>query len=472
MTSNQVTNSFGLQMATRMSSPQVTAKTDKTDFQSFMSNSEKKLENAEVKTSDAKTASKEEKAVKDEKPEKADKVVTNEKTEKAEPVKETKQPKEEEIDAVTEAVKAIVKAIEEVLGVTEEQLTEALENLGFDMMALLVPENITEVAVEVTGEDSVISLVTNEDLYSKVTELTDKVEETVTDLSKEVNIDPKEFIEAVKASENTAVPEMTIEPEKETDVKMPAITERTFVKEDKPALNDKNLEDKVEIITGNSEDAKAKSFVLTNEAKNETKEEFTSTESETFTKEAEPEIRETPVSFVQNLIDQTKEALNAAPEATVSYTETDARAIMEQMTESIKVLVDAQNTEVSLRLHPESLGNVNVRITAGNEGTLTAQFTAENEAVKAVLESQAIVLKETLEAKGMTIEAVEVMVQSHEFNEDLSNRGERSGQQGSRKNSSRRIDLSALEESEELSPEDNLQKEMMIQNGNTIDYTA
>ena len=471
MTGNQVTNSMGVQMLSRMNSPQVTMKTDKADFQSFMSNSQKKLDSAEVKASDAKTVSKKNETVKIEKPEEPEKIVKNEKTEKVENVKEERQPMDEEIDSVKEAVAEIKEEVEKILNVTEEQLMNALENLGLDVMALLVPENITDVAIEVTGEEDTISLVTNEELYSAVTELTEKVTETVEKLSQELNVDASEFTEAVKevASDNKAA-EVPIE-EHVTDEKPIELLQKP--RQEKNLVKTENtLEDKIEIVNNEPEKAVTRNFSMQAKTGEETKEELATSERETPLKEETTEIKETPFSFVQNLVQKTQEALNTAPETAVSYTETQAKEIMEQMTESIKVTINAETTEVNLRLHPESLGNVNVRIQAGTEGTITAQFSAENEAVKAVLESQAMVLKEALEAKGMTIEAVEVMVGNREFDEDLSERGEKSGQQGSKKSSHRRIDLNAISESEELSAEDTLQREMMIQNGNTIDYTA
>lgn len=125
-----------------------------------------------------------------------------------------------------------------------------------------------------------------------------------------------------------------------------------------------------------------------------------------------------------------------------------------------------------MRLHPESLGTVSVKVSANHEGVLTAQFTAQNESVKAVIESQAIVLKETLEAKGVTVEAVEVLVQSHEFERNLSKGNEGEKNQGEKKQRNlRRIDLSEPVEGTDDS-DDTLIREMMERNGNTVDYSA
>lgn len=67
--------------------------------------------------------------------------------------------------------------------------------------------------------------------------------------------------------------------------------------------------------------------------------------------------------------------------------------------------------------------------------------------------------------------AVEVMVGTHEFERNLSDNERHSEQGGEKKQKVRRIDLSAMEDEPE-DEEMNLQREMMIQNGNTIDYTV
>ena len=116
---------------------------------------------------------------------------------------------------------------------------------------------------------------------------------------------------------------------------------------------------------------------------------------------------------------------------------------------------------------------MSVRISANHEGAMTAQFIAQNESVKAVIESQAIVLRESLEAKGVTVEAVEVMVGTHEFERNLSDSERRNEEQNERRtNRVRRINLDADEEIELEDEGDILRQDIMRQNGNTVDYMA
>ena len=77
-------------------------------------------------------------------------------------------------------------------------------------------------------------------------------------------------------------------------------------------------------------------------------------------------------------------------------------------------------------------------------------------------------LKETLEAKGVTVEAVEVTVQSHEFERNLSDSQSRRGGNNSSE-SSKRKNIGGIELDEDVTtdtPEEKLARAMMAANGN------
>ena len=181
-------------------------------------------------------------------------------------------------------------------------------------------------------------------------------------------------------------------------------------------------------------------------------------------------------SFNQNLLNQLAESVESSNSSQGIYG-TSGQEIIEQITELIKIHVKSQTTEVELQLHPASLGNVKVQI-ASTEGVLTATFTTQNEAVKAALEAQLIQLKENFAQQGLKVESIEVNVATQGFERSLDqqNQGNRDTEENSKK-SGRRIRLSGLESLEdisleELSEEDKVVADMMIRNGNTVDYTV
>ena len=85
-----------------------------------------------------------------------------------------------------------------------------------------------------------------------------------------------------------------------------------------------------------------------------------------------------------------------------------------------------------------------------------------------------IQLKNQFEEQGVKVEAIEVTVQTHEFERNLDQgRGNRqSGRESSRKTRVRKIDLNNPIQSEEFFEEDELARSMMEAGGNTVDYTA
>lgn len=129
-----------------------------------------------------------------------------------------------------------------------------------------------------------------------------------------------------------------------------------------------------------------------------------------------------------------------------------------------------------MQLHPASLGTVHVQI-AAKDGVITAQFAAQNETVKTVLETQMIQLKEQFEEQGIKVEAVEVTVANHGFGEQFNNGQEAADQQReTAKKGTRRINLN-LEELEEdgleaLDDSEKIAVEMMRANGSTVNYTV
>ena len=105
---------------------------------------------------------------------------------------------------------------------------------------------------------------------------------------------------------------------------------------------------------------------------------------------------------------------------------------------------------------------------------MTAQFTAQNEAVKNVIETQLVTLQQNLNEQGLKVEAVEVNVAVGQFDRNL-NQGQGSNEHPSeeaKKKQPRRINLSDSDAfaEEELEEADKVTADMMARNGNTVDY--
>ena len=73
---------------------------------------------------------------------------------------------------------------------------------------------------------------------------------------------------------------------------------------------------------------------------------------------------------------------------------------MRQIMDYMKVSVKADSSELEMQLHPQSLGTLHIQMASRN-GVVTANFIAQNETVKAALESQMVQLKENFAEQGV-----------------------------------------------------------------------
>lgn len=95
--------------------------------------------------------------------------------------------------------------------------------------------------------------------------------------------------------------------------------------------------------------------------------------------------------------------------------------ILKQIAESSQLLDSEGVTELRIRLKPDSLGKVTVRLIMEN-GEMTAKFIAESHRVKETIESSFSELKESLSQKGINIQSLSVSVGNQErWQKDNSN---------------------------------------------------
>lgn len=387
-------------------------------------------------------------------------------------VKELRKVSKEDVSDVKEAVDKAEEVICEEIGVEPEDIEAALEALGLTQMALLDADKLPQIISVLTGNEDVLSLATDETLYEKLSDVTSRIDEILKGLEEKLQIAPGELKEALGKVDDRKVFEKPVMPNPVAEKE--AVPENSGLSEDK----EQSFEEKI-FVTADTSKSRMQASMSTDTQNNATQ--MNSEEVKPLTTDLKQQkfmgasANDTPaqnsLSFAQNLVEKAMEALNEKVE-NISYSSIQTQNILNQITEALRVNLSGDTSEVSMRLHPESLGTVSVKVSANHEGVLTAQFTAQNESVKAVIESQAIVLKETLEAKGVTVEAVEVLVQSHEFERNLSKGHEGDKNQGEKKQRNlRRIDLSEPVEATDDS-DDTLIREMMERNGNTVDYSA
>lgn len=178
--------------------------------------------------------------------------------------------------------------------------------------------------------------------------------------------------------------------------------------------------------------------------------------------------------FQQNLKTDVLVQQEAPVYSTGSSFSMETQDIMRQIMDYMRVQIKPDVSNLEMQLHPASLGTLQINVTSKG-GVLTANFVTENETVKAALETQMVQLKENFAQQGIKVEAIEVTVQTHQFEQNLE-QGQNREQSGSENRSrSRRIRLDGplgTEAFDEMDAEDQLAAEIMIANGNTVDYSV
>lgn len=103
----------------------------------------------------------------------------------------------------------------------------------------------------------------------------------------------------------------------------------------------------------------------------------------------------------------------AAATATVNPTD-----VMNQIMNHVRMQSGDQFAELKITLRPENLGDVTLRVITQN-GIVTAQFVAENQRVKEVLESNFTQLRDVLQQQGVQISELSVSVRDGDAEERM-----------------------------------------------------
>lgn len=408
----------------------------------------------------------------------------------------SKLPKDasEQIETITNEIKDV---LEEKLNVSDEELVQAMEQLGISMLDLTDPTKLTQLVMELTGSQDGSELLLNPDFQL----LTGQVQELFQQLTESLNLTPEEMqqlSEQLKAlQENTPIENAeqlqtediaeAYQPQTEENVQDNVALTETKETEVQSTITEKNVSDiakEVDDAAKQTEQAETQTSVSQTEetAENQTDGETEMEKGDTNTSEKqEPEVKsqadtkseQTQVSY-QTTTQTVNNGQTVEVVQTVTQTQVDVENILRQISQMTKISVTQAQSSIEMQLNPENLGKVYLQVIS-KEGAITAQIAAQNEAVKQVLESQIAVLKENMNQQGMKVEAIEVTIASHEFEQNLEGQQEHTskGQQEQEKTSRRGINLNRLDELDGLmSEEESLVAKIMQDNGNSVDLTA
>lgn len=358
----------------------------------------------------------------------------------------------EEAEAVSTLLVQVKQVICETLGITEEQLTGAMEELGMDDADLLNRESLQQLFLNVNQAEPT-EFLTNEELFQQFTELTQAVEQTVEAsgfTAEEVQLVQNLLKEQTEAAEPVEqdVPEITA---KDTS----KLTTEETVEEELP-------EEAQETGTV----AEAKNTDTASEAKTDSR----NTGEEAHTAQAKKDgdkvvvSSETDANVKNVFIDAlANHAVTQTGEADLAAA-AQVREIANQIMEQIKITIRPEQTNMELQLNPEHLGRVNLTITE-KEGMMTAQFTTQTEVAKEAIESQMASLRESLQNQGIKVEAIEVTVSEFGFERDRQSEQNGNGEPEKRRKSG----TFTVEETDDAAPK---MADYLNVTDSSVDYSA
>ena len=111
---------------------------------------------------------------------------------------------------------------------------------------------------------------------------------------------------------------------------------------------------------------------------------------------------------VSNIQTQTTDNTAQIPgQQNVSQSRADYQ-INQQIVEQARLLRNAENTEMVIKLNPRHLGDLTLKVAVNSNGGVTATFHTDNAQVRAMLETSMIQLQKDLNEQGIKVDSVEV----------------------------------------------------------------
>ena len=352
---------------------------------------------------------------------------------------------------VAQAVSDIKDKIKETMDVSDEDIENAMEQLGIGIVDLLDPQSVTALVIALSGNSDSLEFLTDASAVANLEDIINTVDEVTQNLTETYNIDITSVKDIVKDFENDS--DEAVASEQPVNKQ---ITDYQDDKQNEKAVTEDTKESITDVIAEKTEVKSEAAF--TDEKKND---------SDTHLQDKNNDGIE---KITSDMTQSIQKAFSEVVDETSAVNEVD---IVRQVVEQIKVTTTQQLSSIEVMLNPENLGKVHVAVTA-KQGIVTAQLTAQNEQVKAALENQMTALKEQFNNQGVKVEAVEITVQSHGFESEQNLEGNNSNQAQQEKKSHRKLDLSSLEglDESDMTSEEIRAKDAIVNGNSSVEYSA
>lgn len=349
-------------------------------------------------------------------------------------------------------------ALQKIFGLSEEELTDVMEQLGIQIQDLLfqiengtiVPINVNamqEFVLGVHGIEDTAAILTNDALSQELCQMTEALTAI---LAEGFGVEPEEvaglqqnllldFAEQMQQAEGKKAEELTgLLPDAE--------------------MADGETVDSTSLVVETQQESTGNGDSAADLMKGEMAQ----------TTDALPQTTsvggQAAATFTANLT-QALEQVSSAEELSANQTMIQ---IVEQVVRQVRIRVMPETTSMEMQLNPANLGRVHLTV-ATNGAIATATMVVENQMAKNALESQMLTLKETFAEQGLKVEEVEVTVA--EFGLKKENQQQQEATGGRRQNRRFRADREMTEEEDSLADTNVTASERRDANS-MVDYTA
>lgn len=241
------------------------------------------------------------------------------------------------------------------------------------------------------------------------------VEKIITPKSENVKKDELNLSEKMNGTEKTGI-EVTSKAEKNGIEKTKISEEVKSKKSEETVTKSEASKEKTEIVLNQEnkivkEEAKETEIPKSSEVKSEKNEEK-KLEKEIVKGETKDKVENKNIILPENSVELSNR-IDIRPVETQIYSKSDLENSYNQIENMIKMSFNADTKEMKLRLSPDDLGEVEVKISIENS-IMKAEFLVENEKVKEMLESRFADLKTALSEKGIETSGINVNISGGE----------------------------------------------------------
>lgn len=422
--------------------------------------------------------------------------VKNKNTKTAGP--ETEDDEVERPEAANDLISDILKTLSEDLGVSENDITDAMNTLGLSFSDLSIPSNAAELFTTLTGTDQSSLLTSNQfmtmldDLQELFSGVDDSIMDQLTPVTEDEVDDLSELLDNAHddTSDQVEVNVVSVTTETTEDTVSVTTVASDAVSSDDSVQTAANASDQ-QVRSDDTASDQTVNGTIINQTAQDTVDMGTQTSGQGSDLLGGGEKNTSEQVNVNALA--AEGTAGAAAETEVpdfvstiqKYTDINTDNLISQIVDKAKQTLSSRVSSLEMELHPQSLGKIFLQVTE-KSGDVTAHLYAQNEAVKHALENRLQDLQENLNRQGVRVNEVTISVEPHAFEENLEkNMANQFGQtpdgkpqtesfgddKSSQSRSSRSsIDLRDGVPADDLTHGEALEAQIMQDNGNTVSY--